>query len=208
MSFLKFEPTPENVKLLKAIIDLPYLTDEVAAKLLQHPLTRVGFVWSRKYHRSALSPFAYAGITKVPPQKVLEQLKAEDTFEGLELCYTVHLPVAHVSYRIQPEHWPTERLLGPFPNNYDDEVFNAAEDERVYGGSDHGRAPHSARWENRTLAHLMKRFGGKNWRRYCKRVFDPFRAPEVEDVGHITPEQWLKLKQAYYLNWSGRRKRA
>jgi hypothetical protein len=98
----------------------------------------------------------------------------------------------------------------PEPNElyieYDDEVLSLEEDDkesRYPDGED--RAPNSPRWENRTLDKMLKRYGGRTWRKHCKRLFDPFRAADVQPVTPITQAQWKRLKQAYWLTESGRR---
>jgi hypothetical protein len=206
--YLKFKPTPENVDLLSRIYaqvdpeNQPVqINPTVLKKLLQHPLARIGFMWGRSMEHHGLSPFAYAGITQVPPKRILEALTQEGTFTGINYCETTQLPIVNMSYRIQRDFWPSH--LEDFRNRYDEEVSGRAVDERLdpeyFDGE---RASRSARWENRTLEKMLKRYGGKTWKRHCKRVFDPFHALEMDGYDpddSITPTEWRLLKRVYFL---------
>jgi hypothetical protein len=210
MSFLTFEPTQANRDKLQDFLrgDLysrerganliqPHILD----KLLEKPLTRVGFLWSRIFHRSALSPFGYAGITQNSPRKVLKQLEAEGTFTHLDYCSVVQLPVAFLCYSITFSDWiSTTRTL---KNSYDSSLLIAEERETCEEDID-GRAFRSAPYSKRTLEQMLLRYGGLSWRKYCKRRFDPFRAREIDVIDEITPDEWLNLKQVYTLNSKGR----
>jgi len=207
MSFLKFEPTEENREKLKKALLKPGKTEGytvypvVLDQLLAHPLTRIGFYWAKTLYRSGLSPFAYAGITRQPPRRIVKQIEKEGTFTHIDLCTVVQLPICCISYGIQHDRWPSS--VATLKNAYDDALLGMEEEELEESSwrdsRPPDRAPFSPRWKNRTLEQMLKRYGGPSWRRHCTREFDPFRAEEVECIDGISPEEWKALKKVYFL---------
>ena len=205
MKYPILEPTPENRgMLLKALTASPsqlsYISETVLDGLLKHPFARPAFLWRYGYVRSALSPFALAGISQIPPREVIKKLEEEGTFTHIELCTTVQLPVCYLSYNIAYDRWsksPVKLDKEPYETGLDE----AEEGEREWG--DPYRSPRTPPWKKRTLEWMLNRYGGKTWRRHCKRIFDPFRAREGDYFDHISLKQWNQLKKVYWLNQKG-----
>lgn len=209
MSFLKFEPTPENIeKVEKYVLGEP---DEARAKhLCGFPLSRISVAWITICQRNGLSPFAYAGITRRPPREVVEQYAKEPPHLEWGLCTTVELPVGGAQWewtqtgyimpgRSYEQSASAEKRLLDF-TYYEADLENYLLD----GGYDYGdeqswdelkeaKGPRS--FKRRTMEALLERFGGKTWKRHCVRKFNPFHVTG----GGISEKGWKQLKSAYYL---------
>lgn len=215
----KFRSYPINPTTLKAAqewsnkiyqrYDLAsYLSEGWQKAFLSAPLSRVVFTWQLQ-GRSGLSPFALAGISGVPPKEVVKYLASEECPEFLDdmfLCCTVQLPV--IAMGCSPQYDDPEghnqRPCNDQPYQEDIDAMQESVDYWLANKTnldpydDRPRLPVKGTlpWGERTLDKMLQLYGGRDWKRYCKRLFNPFKARNVRPV---TPAQWKLLKFAYTL---------
>jgi hypothetical protein len=212
MSFHVVPPTEENQKLVEKYVYLgrSHIKPEFLAALCENPLSRIGVAW-HNLERSGLSPFLYSAISRQEPRKVLEQYAEEWPSGVWQLCSTVMLPVGYVDtnwtasgYGTRPYKTVRKEALLDF-SIYDEEILEQEEivnqDIEDYRRDPWGEKPYLPSGRNaystRTMEKLLKRFGGKTWKRHCKRTFNPFK--KETSGGGVDLQEWKILKQAYWL---------
>ena len=162
---LKQQRAIDNLYMLD-VEDKEYLTSLLAKGQLYQALVQY-FQECRGW--AGITPFCLAGIVRKSPRTVWADLQGPKG-AGLEMFYCTYTQLPILSYT----GWGSK-----LTNNH---MYDIKEEEQY----------EEENLDGKSMTALLRRYGGKSWRKHCTRKFNPFQQPSTREVS--LPE-WRALQR-------------